>query len=81
MDADNDIGPEGAASLAAALEKMPQLTSLNLGCARTRFWARRRGVGGVFFFGACCWVRAYLDAVWCGWGMRLRAGDAADGLR
>jgi hypothetical protein len=54
------IGPEGAASLAPALEKMPQLTSLELGRARIRFWARRRGVGGVFFFGAWCWVRAWM---------------------
>jgi hypothetical protein len=60
MDADNRIGPEGAASLAPALEKMTQLTSLYLGGARTRFWARRRGVGGVFFFGAWCWVRAWM---------------------
>ena len=37
MDAGNRIGPEGAASLAPALEKMPQLTSLNLFGARTRF--------------------------------------------
>jgi hypothetical protein len=44
MDADNELGPEGAASLAPALEKMPQLTSLNLRCARIRFWARARGV-------------------------------------
>jgi hypothetical protein len=60
MDAGNELGPEGAASLAPALEKMPQLTSLVLGCARIRFWARPRGVGGVFFFGACCWVRAWM---------------------
>ncbi len=46
MDADNDIGPEGAASLAPALEKMPQLTSLDLRGARIRFWARPRGAGG-----------------------------------
>ena len=30
MDAGNQIGPEGAASLAPALERMPQLTSLTL---------------------------------------------------
>jgi hypothetical protein len=52
MDADNELGREGAASLAPALDKMPQLTSLELGCARTRFWARRRGVGGSFSVGA-----------------------------
>ena len=61
MDAGNRLGPEGAASLAPALEKMPQLTSLNLGGARIRFWARRRGVGGVFFFG-CVVLGTRLDA-------------------
>ncbi len=60
MDADNDIGPKGAASLAPALEKMPQLTLLALGGARTRFWARPRGVGWDFSFGACRWVRAWM---------------------
>jgi hypothetical protein len=34
MDAGNDIGPTEAVSLVAALEKMPQLTSLNLNGAR-----------------------------------------------
>ncbi len=53
MDAGNDIGPEVMASLAPALEKMTQLTSLDLGGARTRCWARRRGVWGSFL-----WVRA-----------------------
>jgi hypothetical protein len=53
MDAGNYIGREGAASLAPALDKMPQLTSLYLGRARIRFWARARGVGGSF-----SWVRA-----------------------
>jgi hypothetical protein len=80
MDAGNRLGDEGAASLVPAFEKMPQLTSLGLGCARIRFWARRRGVCGVFFFG-CVVLGTRLDAVWCGWGMRLRAGDACDGLR
>ncbi len=66
MDAGNKLGPEGAASLAPALEKMPQLTSLDLYGARIRFWARPRGVwGGVFFFGACRWVRAWMR---CGVG-------------
>jgi hypothetical protein len=46
MDAANRLGPEGAASLAPALEKMPQLTSLDLEGARIRFWARPRGLGG-----------------------------------
>ncbi len=65
MDAGNWIGPEGAASLAPALEKMTQLTVLYLGGARTRFWARRRGVWGVFFFG-CVVLGMRLDAMWCG---------------
>ena len=34
MDAGNDLGPEGAASLTPALERMPQLTSLDLDGAR-----------------------------------------------
>jgi hypothetical protein len=34
MDAENRIGDTGVASLAPALEKMPQLTSLNLYGAR-----------------------------------------------
>ncbi len=42
MDAGNGMGPEGAASLAPALETMTQLTSLDLGCARILFW---RGLG------------------------------------
>ncbi len=37
MDAGNRIGPEGAASLAPALERMPLLSSLDLGGARIRF--------------------------------------------
>ncbi len=60
MDADNDIGPEGAASLAPALEKMPQLTSIGLFGARIRFWARPRGVWGSLSLGACRWVRAWM---------------------
>ena len=59
MDADNELRPEGAASLAPALEKMTQLTSLNLGCARIRVWARPLGLRGRGF-GACCWVRAWM---------------------
>ena len=43
MDAGNQLRPEGAASLAPALEKMPQLTSLDLRSARIRFWARPSG--------------------------------------
>jgi hypothetical protein len=33
MDAGNNIGPVGVASLVAALEKMPRLTSLEIACA------------------------------------------------
>ncbi len=80
MDAANGIGPEGAASLAPALEKMPQLTFIDLGSARIRFWARPRDVLGSFSLGAWCWVRAWMGYGVVG-GMRLRAGDAADGLR
>jgi hypothetical protein len=81
MDAGNSIGllPEGAASLAPALEKMPQLTSLTLTGARIRLWARPRGEGGSLLW--CVLLGTRLDAVWCGWGTRLRAGDACDGLR
>ena len=60
MGAGNELGREGAASLAPALEKMPQLTSINLGGARTRFWARPRGGWGVFFFGACRWLISWM---------------------
>ncbi len=59
-DAGNGIGPEGVASLAPALEKMPQLTSLHLLGARIRFWARPLGVWGSFSLGAWCWVRAWM---------------------
>jgi hypothetical protein len=75
----NRIGPEGAASLAPALEKMTQLTSLDLASAGIRFWARPRGLGGPGRL--CVLLGTRLDAMWCGWGTRLRAGDACDGLR
>ena len=78
MDADNMIGAEGVASLAPALEKMPLLTSLDLACARIRFWARPRGAGGLCLW--CVLSGTRLDAMWCGWGARLRAGDGCDGL-
>ncbi len=65
MDADNEICPEGAASLVPALEKMTQLTSLDLGSALIRFWARPGG-WGVRLFGACCWVRAWMRCVMVG---------------
>jgi hypothetical protein len=87
MDAGHRIGPKGAASLAPALKKMTQLTSLDLGgathdlsCARIRFWAT--AFGG---FGRpalwCVLLGTRLDAMWCGWGTRLKVGDACDGLR
>jgi hypothetical protein len=79
MDAGNRIGPEGAASLAPALEKMPQLTSISLGGARIRFWARCRG------FWSLSLVPAVGSALGCGvvWlGYALAGGrDACDGLR
>jgi hypothetical protein len=64
MDAGNHLGREGAASLAPALEKMPQLTFIDLRCARTRFWS-----GG--WWGLCLWVRGVgyalgWDVVWFG---------------
>ncbi len=46
MDAGNNIGPEGAASLVAALEKMPQLTSLDLNGAQIGF-GRGLSVGAI----------------------------------
>jgi hypothetical protein len=79
MDADNGIGPEGAASLAPALEKMPQLTSLDLGSALIRSGRGLRGLGGPGHW--CVLLGTRLDAMWCGWGTCLRAGDACDGLR
>ena len=45
MDADNELGPEGAASLAPALEKMTQLTFIDLRGARTRFGRGLWGLG------------------------------------
>ena len=66
MDADNRIGRKGAASLAPALEKMTQLTSLNLGGARIRFWARRRGFGGSFSLVRGVGYALGCDVVWLG---------------
>ncbi len=62
MDAGNRMGPEGAASLAPALEEMTQLSSLNLRCARIRFWARPWAALGVFVslvraVAVCAWMR------------------------
>ncbi len=79
MDAANEMGHEGVASLAPALEKMPQLTSLCLGGARIRIWRGVGGWGGLVF--GCVVLGTRLDAMCRGWGTRLRAGDACDGLR
>jgi hypothetical protein len=59
MDAGNEMGPEGAASLAPVLEKMTQLTRLHLTRARARFWARPRGA-----WEARSWVRAAAVRAW-----------------
>ena len=81
MDAGNQIGPEGAASLAPALEKMTQLTSLTLKGALIRFWARPSGAWGCpgRWWGAVGYALG-CDVVWLV-GTRLKAGDACDGLR
>jgi hypothetical protein len=66
MDAGNRIRPEGAASLAPALEKMPQLTSLNLGGARIRI---ERGLGCLGGPGSLVLAVGYAlgcDVVWFG---------------
>ena len=44
MDAENDIGPVGVASLVAALEKMPRLTSLEISSARSGLGLEREGL-------------------------------------
>jgi hypothetical protein len=73
MDAGNEMRLEGAASLAPALETMAQLTSLDLGCARIRFWARPRGALGVFvsLVGALGYVLG-LDVLWLGYALAGR---------
>jgi hypothetical protein len=81
MDAGNDIGPEGAASLAPALEKMPQLTFIDLQCARNRLWARRRGVWGSSSLVRAVGYALGWDGVWFGVRACGRACDACDGLR
>jgi hypothetical protein len=71
MDADNRIGAAGVASLAPALEKMPQLTSLDLSRARI-------GIGrgmerlGLWHAAWICAVGFGCAALWC--AERLRAG-------
>jgi hypothetical protein len=78
MDAGNELGPEGAASLAPALEKMSQLTSLNLGGARIRIG---RGLGCLGGPGSLSLAVGYAlgwDVVWFGvraYGRGMRATD------
>jgi hypothetical protein len=83
MDAGN-VNPDSemgsvVVSLAPALKKMTQLTALDLRGARIRFGLAPGGSGGSnlwwVLWGTC------LDARRCGWGTRLRAGDACDGMR
>ncbi len=78
MDAGNQLGREGAASLGPALEKMPQLTSLDLEGALIRFGRGLRGLGGPGHW--CVLLGTRLDAMCCGWGMRLRACDGLRGV-
>jgi hypothetical protein len=69
MDADNRIGPEGAASLAPALERMPLLSSLQLWGARIRVG---RGLGGCGGPGHWCVPLGYAlrcDVVWLGYAL------------
>jgi hypothetical protein len=66
MDAGNYIGREGAASLAPALEKMPQLTSLDLRGARIRFWARAWGAWGSLSLVRGIGYALGCDVVWLG---------------
>jgi hypothetical protein len=94
--ADNRIGPEGAASLAPAVEEMTQLTSLELERAHSRFG---RGPGGLRRLGAwCLWCVQLgrllgLDVLWLGYALKggrcvrrfarcvLRGGAGGDGCR
>jgi hypothetical protein len=71
MDAGNRIGPVGAASLAPVLEKMTQLTALNLQGARSRFWARPRGSWGGS--GSWCVLLGYVlgcAVLWLGYALQ-----------
>ncbi len=79
MDVGTELGPEGAALLAPALEKMTKLTSLDLRGARIRIGRGLWCLGGSGLW--CVVLGTRLDAMWCGWSTRLRAGDAADGWR
>ncbi len=70
MDSGNELGPEGAASLAPALEKMPQLTSLNLAGALIRARPRgasRAGVLGALARGVGCALGC--DVMWLGYAL------------
>ena len=71
MDAGNEIGAAGVASLAPALERMPQLTSLDLSRARIGIG---RGVErlGLWHGAWICAVGFGCAALWC--AERLRAG-------
>ena len=69
MDAVNQLGPEGAASLAPALEKMPQLTSLDLGGARIRLWARPQGLGVLRALVRAVGYALGCDVVWLGYAL------------
>ncbi len=53
MDVGNRVGDAGAASLVPALEKMPQLTSLNLNSPQH---ASNRGFGDLCSLGCFCGV-------------------------
>ena len=63
MDAGNSIGPAGAASFAPALERMPQLTLLNLKGARIGL-GRGSSVGGFGCLRCCLGVRLNGALVW-----------------
>jgi hypothetical protein len=54
MDAVNELGPEEAALLAPALEKMPQLTFLGLSSAQ--IGSSEPGARGGFAFWGAVWV-------------------------
>ncbi len=63
MDAGNELGPEGAASLAPALERMTQLASLDLEGARIRIG---RGTGGLKGPGPLVLAVGYALGMRCG---------------
>ena len=78
MDAGNELGPEGAASLAPALEKMPQLTSLDLVGARIRLWARPRVLGWVLALVRGVGYALGCDVVWLWYNACERAMRPTD---